>query len=385
MKKTISFFVCLLFLFQITIPSFAYSETQPVTAAEKQALSAIAPELCAMPEITMLKNAGALDAFLKEVNVQKEKYLPDEIEETMDVISAWDILGDDTVVDVAQRAQAYLDAHFDSVLIGTPEFDEMVRYYIETDAMPTDKMAKDDPAFGPLYLYMCIYDAYILADNSACANAEKLEILNSVPVRNIVERDCEANFADTQVKSLLRNYVQAYSDGSVWPALNGESIQTYARRYADTPNTSQYATQPQDCTNFVSQALFYGGLPMTYTASDLGANGFVETDSRWFYKKNSSPTGYSASTSWVRVVELYNYLSPHYAVYETTNGSEMTPYLNKGFVLQGKPFIGSYHHSVIVTFTEKGVTYSAHSSPRNDEPISTFYNGFYKYRVIQTY
>ena len=89
----------------------------------------------------------------------------------------------------------------------------------------------------------------------------------------------------------------------------------------------------------------------------------------------------------MRVVELYNYLAPHYATYEAKANSNMSPYLNKGFVLQGKPLIGGYQHSVIVTYSQKTgkLRYCGHSKMREDESIDTFYDGFYKCRVIQTY
>ena len=63
----------------------------------------------------------------------------------------------------------------------------------------------------------------------------------------------------------------------------------------------------------------------------------------------------------------------------------MTPYLNKGFLLQGKHLVGKYKHSVIITKKNGNVCYCSHTSDRKDEPISTFYNGFHKYRVVQTY
>ena len=85
-------------------------------------------------------------------------------------------------------------------------------------------------------------------------------------------------------------------------------------------------------------------------------------------------------------MDLYSYLSPNYAVFETSNGDTMSPYLNKGFLLQGKHIIASYSHSVIVTKdSSNALCYCAHSSPRLDEPISTFYDGFSKYRVVQVY
>ena len=128
-------------------------------------------------------------------------------------------------------------------------------------------------------------------------------------------------------------------------------------------------------------------MPKTYITSDKNARGYVNTTARWFYFKNNSSLKYSASTSWIRVVDLYNYLTSRgYAVHETSKGSEMTPYINKGFVLQGKHFVGRYSHSVIAVKGNDGsVLYCGHTNFRLDEPIQTFYNAYAKYRVIQVY
>lgn len=63
----------------------------------------------------------------------------------------------------------------------------------------------------------------------------------------------------------------------------------------------------------------------------------------------------------------------------------MTPYLNRGFILQGKLFIGDYIHSVVITLVSGSPRYCAHSNARYDEPIQSFYDYYSKYRVVQVY
>lgn len=65
----------------------------------------------------------------------------------------------------------------------------------------------------------------------------------------------------------------------------------YALKYGANPNYSQYryfGNFEGDCTNFVSQCIYHGGLPQT---------------SGWYYKSSSSFSG-----TWVRVIELRDYL-----------------------------------------------------------------------------
>lgn len=83
----------------------------------------------------------------------------------------------------------------------------------------------------------------------------------------------------------------------------------YIRRFALEPNpnvaycaegSAWHPTEgrtPADCTNFVSQVLWYGGLPMEYTGGDDG----------WWYTKSCGRSGSSAS--WRAVNRLVAYLT----------------------------------------------------------------------------
>lgn len=238
---------------------------------------------------------------------------------------------------------------------------------------------------------MCIYNTYILNNQDSTVRAYstyiKPEDIDDMSFSEIAYDDSKENFIDTKVPKILKEYIDTYSTKSAWPKMNGSTIESYARKYANGTN-SAFATINinADCTNFVSQALYNGGLPITYITSDRTANGIVNSTARWFhFNNNGTSTGYSVSTSWIRVVELYDYLAPHYGVFETSSGNTMSPYLNRGFVLQGKPTIGKYAHSVIVTITNGNITYCAHSVSRKDAAIQNFYNSYSKFRVVQTY
>ncbi|WKZ28763.1 MAG: amidase domain-containing protein [Patescibacteria group bacterium] len=76
----------------------------------------------------------------------------------------------------------------------------------------------------------------------------------------------------------------------------------YAVRYAKNPNPRvAYCGlrdgTPADCTNFASQTLWAGGVPMDYTGSD---------DRGWWYRYGCIPTG--SSKSWRQVNRLVSYL-----------------------------------------------------------------------------
>ncbi len=398
MKKICFVLVALLIL---QIPLFAYAgnttindvipvESNVLTEEETQTFALIEKTInINKNDIEILKKNDLFEEFLDEVSFQMGEYISSSTDEFFSQVSKWDISPEDKVSDIEIKAQNYLNKYFDGIQIGSNEFEDMIHKYIDNEYMGTRALADNDVEFGPLYLYMCIYDAYILenentsivnySDYNECADIENLQI------SEIAYDDSKEDFVDTISPQILNQYVQVSSASSAWPKMNGTNIQKYARDYANKYN-SNFITldKDEDCTNFASQALYNGLLPMTYTSNDKKTDGIISTNTRWFHFKTNA-NKYQISTSWIRVVDLYDYLSPHYAVYETSKGSDMTPYLNKGFLLQGKHLIGKYTHSVIVVINDGKVQYCAHSVSRKDEPINTFYDGFSKYRVIQTY
>ena len=397
MKKLVSCIIVILLITQIPLFAFAQNintnntfKNIVLTKEESQTMSLIQKTLDKnKDDVDILRANGAYKDFLDEVSLQMDDYVSSNAHEILKEVAKWGISPEDSVSDIETKAQNYLNKHFNGLKIGSSDFESLVHKYLDNEDMGTRVLADHNLDFGPLYLYMCIYSTYVLENEETSImnyqNYNDSSDISNFTMSDIAYVDSKEDFVDTASPQILNQYVQKYSTSSAWPKMNGEYIQNYARNYANKFN-SNFITldKDTDCTNFASQALFNGFLPMTYTNSDKNTNGIISTKTRWFHFKTSS-TKYNISTSWIRVVELYDYLSPHYGVYETSKGSQMTPYLNKGFLLQGKPLIGKYKHSVIVVINNGAVQYCAHSSFRKDQPISTFYDGFSKYRVVQTY
>lgn len=81
-----------------------------------------------------------------------------------------------------------------------------------------------------------------------------------------------------------------------------EKARSYIERYALSPNRQlAYCAlndgTKADCTNFASQVLWQGGIPMRYANSN---------DSGWWYRYSCLPTG--SSPSWRQVNRLLQYL-----------------------------------------------------------------------------
>lgn len=375
------------------------SNATTLTASEVASLSEFDASLSENKMVIKFKEADVLDDFIIFL---EDEYQEQKASDSADMIAHleyWGISPTDTVADIADLAQNYLDEYYDGLQLDSEEFYEMVLQSFN-GGLAVDAKAEEEPEFGALYVYMCIYYDNLCyeSERSSSADSSDEEIsldsnITSQSIQSVINDDIDQNFEATYVPLLLKEYAQIadiQSDGDVWPSLNGTRIQSYARAYViedvkDYHNTDYIYIEDGDCTNYVSQALHYGGLPMTSYVGEENVNGYTETTERWFHFNNNTSTGYSLSTSWVRVVELYDYLAPHYACGENSADEAMTPYLNKGFVLQGKYFIGRYSHSIIITLTDGEVTFCAHTDPKENEDIAVFYDKYYKCRVIQTY
>lgn len=270
----------------------------------------------------------------------------------------------------------------------------MVELYFSDESFALAEKAKNDPDFGVLYAYMCLYSEYVLdssPSNKSYLSLNLNENLYSKKLLQICENDFKTNFKASQSQQIIDNYFKdnfkAYNLAST-QKLNGYKIQEYARKNAyKTPAAGYIYLKDRDCTNFVSQALHYGGLNFKYSKSVLEKSGIIDDRFSWYFFENNTESGYCVSTSFIRTEELHPYLlSKGFSSTTAYLKRYITPELEPGYILQGKHFWKTrFSHSVIVTFTENEPTYCAHSKERMDEPIDTFYKGFYKYRVIRTY
>lgn len=367
-----------------------FATNSTINKSEREKLSFFGEDLYKNTSLICLKKNNQLDDFINflyyQYNVQKEQ----NTKETTKLLDFWNISVTDNIQELKNEAAIVLKEE-KNISIDSDSFFPFVSKTLLDEENSIVSIAEKDAKFGSLYVYMCLY--YEIATSSNYAK----ELLSSykydtITIKQLLDFDFKYNFSETQVPLLLRNYIETYNRAasSAWPALYGNSIQQYADTWTNENNITyhnpNYIYLPnEDCTNFASQCLHAGGLPMTSYVGEENNNGYVDTDTRWFYFTNNTSSGYSIATCWVRVAELYNYLSPHYACCEKLANDNMTPYLNKGFLLQGKHFIGSYKHSVIVTIYNNDVCYCAHSNPKHHKNISVFYDGFYKCRVVQVY
>jgi len=132
----------------------------------------------------------------------------------------------------------------------------------------------------------------------------------------------------------------------------------YARKYAISPN-SEYHKFDNDCTNFVSQALFVGGWPMI--------QGDKKMSTSWYYDKGAWFPGLisPASYTWGGASNFHAFLTWSRRA-ELVDGASK---LGVGDVVQMSNG-GQIHHTMIVTAGGSDLKLSYHTTNKLDEPLS---------------
>ena len=257
-----------------------------------------------------------------------------------------------------------------------------------------------DPAVQELYRDIRKWLVDETEDSSVLAYSQftSAKAIEGLDLSQLIGWSALQDYVDTIVPELLRYALEAlrqlgfeFPNDPLWPTLDQKAIVDYAHKYAKKYNPAyRVPTSGSDCTNFVSQALYAGGLSMT-PSSIRGTNpGTKTTTEEWYYYNSPSATArtpyeyaVAVSTSWVRVEDLYTYLAPHYNTVTSTNDDVVRRNLKAGYVIQGGPMLGRYEHSSIVTEKNGKWCYTAHTNDRKDRDMKHYFNAYDKFRIIK--
>lgn len=162
---------------------------------------------------------------------------------------------------------------------------------------------------------------------------------------------------------------------------DADEAASYAKKYALRDNIS-FPRYFKDCTNFVSQCVFAGGIEMDYPYDIPG--GTDKTTKYWY----CLPAGASwkDTSSWVGVEDFYEYCineaNAERHVYASL--SALKQGVEIGDVVQLKTTDGGWYHSIFISDYDKdeGYLYCGHAEDRLDKPIDNL-DPDGKYRVIR--
>ena len=103
--------------------------------------------ILSVPLITM-----ATEQWISNKNLGNQNT---SVEQTL--LEDWGLTPEMTVSQLKESAQEYLNEHYSGIQVDSVEFHRLVTKMFNGDSYPLAQVVKDDPAFGPLYFYMCIY------------------------------------------------------------------------------------------------------------------------------------------------------------------------------------------------------------------------------------
>ncbi|KLU61560.1 putative amidase domain protein [Peptococcaceae bacterium CEB3] len=162
-------------------------------------------------------------------------------------------------------------------------------------------------------------------------------------------------------KNLLSGHETAIPSYS---GTNRQAIVNYATTYAMNHNPNYKYIKGADCTNFASQAVHAGGVPIN--------------TSYW----------YPGSPDWINVVDFCSYMVNNGYARESSldrnDQNGVTDNISLGDVIQWRHSYWTYSHSTIATYESDtyGWLLSAHSHDRLNYPMSIYYSDFYSARDI---
>ena len=143
---------------------------------------------------------------------------------------------------------------------------------------------------------------------------------------------------------------------------NREKSVEYALKWASSrnPNYYDFTNLGGDCTNFISQCLRHGGIPMDYStygwyyiSLNRRAPSWTGVDEFWHYAiKNNGDFGVKIKECLLREVELAD-------IIQLYNGA-------------------NYYHTLLVTKIENGIFVSAHDTNAVNMPLN-----YYAYKDIR--
>lgn len=183
--------------------------------------------------------------------------------------------------------------------------------------------------------------------------------------------EVRAEIAQSQI-ALQNKYNQLKKDISTFSTrisgYNASSAVAYARKWANSWNAS-YGMFSGDCTNFVSQCLVAGGIPMVVRPNYSSQPELsVDTNGSYWYNKNG---GKWASASFIRIINFYPYWNTKVQTYSTQSKETMKSLVSPGdVVLMTHANDGSLYHAIFISYKSGNtVKFCGHTVSRLDYSV----------------
>ena len=289
-----------------------------------------------------------------------------------------------TMGEIEREVIGYLNEYHPEITFGTEEY---VEYLTEQLIDATDEQLKNRKDYEEICTYAAKYLTLIDEKQGSSLNDTGDLTLSSdeknITLSEIEEEDREerAKVEQSNAIAIQNNVTQRTS------SYNASNAIQYARKWAEGRN-ADYPKYSKDCTNFVSQAVFHGGISMKKPTSI--PHGTNKTSTYWYSKKHKftgstgqTSTEYDVSSSWINVEGFFNYAKNHGgSVIQCASLSVLQDKCRPGDIVQ-LYHKGGWFHSIIITGGKKGDrAYCGHTSNRKDRRVLDI-DGATKYRIIR--
>lgn len=265
--------------------------------------------------------------------------------------------------------------------------DEYIYYLTSILLEDKDSTLSKHPDYNSIIFYASEYLINLEGMNSSNSLLKSISSLED-PIKKIRnEKIIDLQKAINKKNKIIENDIIKEKNApnpSFRSSYNRNAAVNYALKWATSRNR-QYQSYPKDCTNFVSQAVHAGGMPMKKDSKYSLTPGLHSTTSYWYSNKfvRVNAIAYSDSSSWVGVSDFYKY----WAKTKTTKVAPVTGtiayYANVGDVVQFRRGNTDWFHSVFVTKKlSNTILITGHTSDYRDKNI-TDVKGTNYYRLIK--
>ena len=275
------------------------------------------------------------------------------------------------MIDIENELREYLAEYHSDMVFGSYEF---IEYASDVLMFNEDKQLAKINNYNDIRYYLGEYFYQLDKNHASIDNSVEritdyiFELSDELKMKTIndIKDDVERKEQTDEQMYQMRNIETLYYN------YNASAAAAYGIKYGERLSENYPTHAPYDCTNFVSQAVYAGGINMNIPSSHT--NGVTSTTVYWYCLKPSIPVNpWHETTSWINVDDFYSYMIYQVGASKITCNTldDVQNTARIGDIVQFRNDDGNWHHSIIITGGSKGnLLFSGHSKNRSNYPLA---------------
>lgn len=295
--------------------------------------------------------------------------------------------------EIQEMLVSYLD---DAGLPFEPGTTDYYEYIVEQLLDHTDTNLRGNENYDLIHAYMAEYkvnyEDYLLCQALLTDEYEADLVIDDITRSNdcisadgdtgMVQFSVTESFLSKTIADIIEENTNRYNavpNNTRSSKLSGYSASdaaNYAVKWGEDHNSvyPNYSLSGGDCTNFVSQCIYAGGLAMNGSSASVGT---VDSTSKWYCIYIKSTLGvrkYAITTSWIRVSDFNTYLGSLVSKSTKTTLSTLISSCSAGDVVQlADKTTGTPYHSIIINAKGSATAYfCGHTSNRSNADVKDY-------------